>query len=1681
MKNIANNKIIYNNVYGRVAQHELLLNQGVQDTDSPTFANLSITNDCVVNGNLYVYGNTSVFNTTVAEFEDNIIELNSLETSNGVTLKQAGLEINRGSGDPYRIVFDESSGSTKIGFAGYLKDVLAIGGTLVNNGILTWDTASAECLATDTIKIPVFFSNTQDSISSTTGSIVVVGGVGVSKNINIDGSVVFHNVGNTGSNSIYGNSNGNLVVDAKRTIIPTTSSINFGNTTKSLMCSNGSLYVNWNPTKGSDTVFYGDVRTKYNLHLSDSTSQRCKMYSSESAGITAVNIDTDRVVLPSDTRLVFGAFAQRIQTNINNDLLLYSSNDIYLNSNSVFLPYNSAIVTGINNRIYSDNLDTLHIISQNGIYFDTNAVNFSRGTSVYFGDSVLKGNTSGSIELPNTSSMLINGTMTVRSQLHAHGGICVSNTSESNITYIEENTAGSFTIRNSNGNIMTINGNVSNFSGILGANYGSFGNIAVSNGINELKTTSGNIVCSYALNVSNTSESTDFSTGSLIVDGGLVVKKTIRATSASLYGCDMNFNKITRVADPQDEYDCVNKRYVDIMKLGLEVKQSVRVATLTDGNITSAYIAGMTVDNVVLSAGDRILIKDQLIPLNNGIYTVQTAGSPLRATDLPTGTHASANFVFVREGSVNSKTGYICMSQYGSDITDTNDIIFTEFTGLGDVDAGDALGKSGNTIYVKVDNASMEINNDALRVASGICGTGLTGGSGMPLSTLSDQSHVTKIGIVESGTWGASVIKCAFGGSGTDTSQFSSGNMLTWVGNSLNTSESKFVSSNMFYSCGNIGIGTTVPSGILDVYNQTNSKITFGVSSNNCVIDVYGSSASIISGTPLVVQGMTLGNESNISIGSVIADTVIVSQNIAVSAGCDILGGITTDNIIVSQGAIITNLTAENILSDNIELSAYGVRYGISGTTNENIVLNVLNTSGNTVESVSIDTSGSVVFSQNITVDESVVINGTSDAVIVSDPASFISEGGCIVKKNLVVGTDAYVNGDMHCMEGLTYDGNGFFKNISNTSGSTQWWYLGQAQVSSMYLYETINNNTSCLELYTNNTTVSHAYTNSAMIRYIDCSVYENLIGTKFIFLQLDPDSVVQIHSVGSQTPISILCEGNGLYPNGEFSLFDYDYTKIYSTLSEGTVSKSYGDVITSSLENTGRFTTLNYLGTHNQDAGIAIQRYQVDNDIDIGDIITDTPTDNILVGSVVGINNLQIRFGTGASIIDDFYNGWWMKLTSGSGSGQTRQIIGYNGAQKVATFRTALTTLPAELDNISLFSRSMYGIYYNETSGTLDFSFIPNISEIPVETQGNIRLRAGQFTALNASGESVISYGDVKVYSTSGSSLIVDGSASARDVKVGDTVFINGTNGSNILIGGSMPSLVFSNTTANFILGMSGETLQISDNSTNISLFDGCVSINTTQTSNNTVLLSSSASVACEGTDNLLRLGDINASTGLDLYGDESTVNSAIVLRSSGGSLSLNKNGIFDITNSVYSSATSASVLCSGGITILNTTNSVNVSNGGALTVNGGTSILKDVYIGGSLYVSNDITSNNVIKPNLTSSGATNCSVLTFDNTTLLKFGDERVLSFNISVAPTAGSALCEFTFSISDIVDNFTSRKNIVVFCSGYEDVNLIPLFNVLCVADVGTKDCLVKFQSVNTSSHELNVIARYNINQV
>ena len=158
----------------------------------------------------------------------------------------------------------------------------------------------------------------------------------------------------------------------------------------------------------------------------------------------------------------------------------------------------------------------------------------------------------------------------------------------------------------------------------------------------------------------------------------------------------------------------VTKEYVDAVKTGLDIKDSVRVATTAAITLSSP---GTSIDGITLSSGDRVLVKDQSTASQNGIYIFNGSSSAMtRATDCDSDAEVTSGmFTFVEEGTANADSGFVLTTD-GSITVGSTSLTFSQFSGAGQITAGDGLSKTGNTLDVNVDDQTIEISGDTLRI-----------------------------------------------------------------------------------------------------------------------------------------------------------------------------------------------------------------------------------------------------------------------------------------------------------------------------------------------------------------------------------------------------------------------------------------------------------------------------------------------------------------------------------------------------------------------------------------------------------------------------------------------------------------------------------------------------------------------------------------------------------------------------------------------------------------------------------------------------------------------------------------------------------------------------------------------------------------------------------------------------
>ena len=238
---------------------------------------------------------------------------------------------------------------------------------------------------------------------------------------------------------------------------------------------------------------------------------------------------------------------------------------------------------------------------------------------------------------------------------------------------------------------------------------------------------------------------------------------------------DVNSSRISNLTDPTQDQDAATKSYVDNVVNGLDVKESVKVATTANlastynngaGTLTASSNGALSIDGVTVSTNDRVLVKNQTDTKQNGIYVVTATGdgsNPFvltRAGDADAASEITGGtFTFVEQGTANSENGFV-FTHDGTPTLGTTAITVTQFSGAGQITAGAALTKTGNQLDVAVDDSTIEVSSDALQIKT----------------TYPGQASITTLGTITTGVWNGTAIAATSGGTGLTS--YSTGDII---------------------------------------------------------------------------------------------------------------------------------------------------------------------------------------------------------------------------------------------------------------------------------------------------------------------------------------------------------------------------------------------------------------------------------------------------------------------------------------------------------------------------------------------------------------------------------------------------------------------------------------------------------------------------------------------------------------------------------------------------------------------------------------------------------------------------------------------------------------------------------------------------------------------------------------
>ena len=159
---------------------------------------------------------------------------------------------------------------------------------------------------------------------------------------------------------------------------------------------------------------------------------------------------------------------------------------------------------------------------------------------------------------------------------------------------------------------------------------------------------------------------------------------------------DISVNSIDISGSPTKDTHAATVGYVKNFVQGMDVKESVKCATIE--HIDDLSVGSIQVDNITVQIGDRVLVKNQNIESQNGIYLADASGWS-RAQDFDEPDEVQGAFVFVEQGTTNAAKGFIQLSN-APVLIGEDPIKFTQFNGTYAFNSGDGLTQDGNTLNV---------------------------------------------------------------------------------------------------------------------------------------------------------------------------------------------------------------------------------------------------------------------------------------------------------------------------------------------------------------------------------------------------------------------------------------------------------------------------------------------------------------------------------------------------------------------------------------------------------------------------------------------------------------------------------------------------------------------------------------------------------------------------------------------------------------------------------------------------------------------------------------------------------------------------------------------------------------------------------------------------------------------
>ena len=359
-------------------------------------SNVTINKNLLIKGDLNITGNKTVIDTVELTINDNTIELNRNETGAGVSLKRAGIAINRGTEEFSRWMFDEESKSFSFDLSetidgdiadGWMARVYAksIGGKLAGEFEAKTGLISPVAKISNTLNVgglSTLNTISASGVANLNGALNVNGITSLKSATTVAGTLTASGLLNVSGNATFSN---NVLIKKAATIEGTSllkgsvTANNKVNITAGGLAVTGSTILNGTLETKEKATFKKDVQIDGNLNIPNVTITN---------NLTVKNINASGTVTTAGKTTLNGALEVNAASEFNSNVVI---NNGTVTANGKIIANAGADINNSNVNITNGNLNVDGDISATGNTSVTGTLNIS-GDATFTSDVDINNN-----------------------------------------------------------------------------------------------------------------------------------------------------------------------------------------------------------------------------------------------------------------------------------------------------------------------------------------------------------------------------------------------------------------------------------------------------------------------------------------------------------------------------------------------------------------------------------------------------------------------------------------------------------------------------------------------------------------------------------------------------------------------------------------------------------------------------------------------------------------------------------------------------------------------------------------------------------------------------------------------------------------------------------------------------------------------------------------------------------------------------------------------------------------------------------------------------------------------------------------------------------------------------------------------------------------------------------------